>query len=98
VSVASHEGVVASGTGGVWRVLADDGTEHEAVMRGRLKKSDAGRRPDGSMRRDTVASAAGKLKLAVGDRVRLERDAEQTGPERACAARVIGRELDEGEL
>ena len=78
MSVASHEGVVANGTGGVWRVLADDGTEHEAVMRGRLKKSDAGRRPDGSMRRDTVASAAGRLKLAVGDRVRLERDTDQS--------------------
>ena len=77
MSVASHQGIVASGTGGVWRVLADDGTEHEAVMRGRLKKSDAGRRPDGSMRRDTVMSAATKLKLAVGDRVRLERDAER---------------------
>jgi ribosome biogenesis GTPase len=77
VSDASHEGIVASGTGGVWRVLADDGTEHEAAMRGRLKKSDAGRRPDGSMRRDTVKTAAGRLKLAVGDRVRLERDTEQ---------------------
>jgi ribosome biogenesis GTPase / thiamine phosphate phosphatase len=68
------EGVVASGTGGVWRVMTDDGGEHEAVMRGRLKKVDSGRRSDGSMRRDTVAASAATLKLAVGDRVRLERE------------------------
>jgi ribosome biogenesis GTPase len=74
---ATHEGVVASGTGGVWRVLGDNGEEYEASMRGRLKKADMGRRADGSVRRDTVAVAAKMLKLAVGDRVRLERDTEQ---------------------
>lgn len=70
-------GVVAHGTGGIWCVIADDGTEHEAVMRGRLKKADTGRRADGSMRRDTVAAAAETVKLAVGDRVRLERDSSE---------------------
>ena len=75
--MSTRAGVVASGTGGVWRVLAEDGTECEAVLRGRLKKSDAGRRSDGSLRRDTVAAAADTLKLAVGDRVRLERDARE---------------------
>ena len=68
-------GLVASGTGGLWRVIADDGQEIEASMRGRLKKADTGRRADGSIRRDTIAAAAETLKLAVGDRVRLERDA-----------------------
>lgn len=57
----------------MWRVLADDGSEIDAVLRGRLKKSDTGRRADGSIRRDTVASESRKLKLAVGDRVTLER-------------------------
>lgn len=70
-------GIVTTGTGGVWRVLADDGKEYEAVLRGRLKKSDAGRRADGSLRRDTVAAAAETLKLAVGDHVRLERDTRE---------------------
>lgn len=68
-------GVVTNGTGGIWRVLTDDGVEHEAVMRGRLKKADVGRRAGGSIRRDTVAAAAETVKLAVGDRVRLGRDA-----------------------
>ena len=77
MSAAEHRGVVASGTGGVWRVIADDGSEQEAVLRGRLKKTDTGRRSDGSMRRDTVAADAATLKLAVGDRVRLERDARE---------------------
>jgi ribosome biogenesis GTPase len=72
-----HQGVVTSGTGGVWRVLTDDGREIEAALRGRLKKSDGGRRADGSIRRDTIASAATKLKLAVGDRVTLEQDASE---------------------
>lgn len=67
-------GIVASGTGGVWRVIGTDGVEYDASMRGRLKKSDTGRRADGSIRRDTIAAAADTLKLAVGDRVRLERD------------------------
>ena len=74
-------GTVCSGTGGVWRVMTDDGSEIEAVLRGRLKKSDTGKRADGSIRRDTVASAAEKLKLVVGDRVNLERES----PEHAWA-------------
>lgn len=71
---AEKQGVVCSGTGGVWRVLADDGAEVDAVLRGRLKKSDTGRRAGGSIRRDTVAASAETLKLAVGDRVTLERE------------------------
>jgi ribosome biogenesis GTPase len=71
---AARFGVVVSGTGGAWRVLADNGSEVEASMRGRLKKVDTGRRADGSIRRDTVASRVGRLKLAVGDRVQLEQD------------------------
>lgn len=67
-------GVVLSGTGGIWRVRQDDDIVVEASLRGRVKKSNAGRRADGSLRRDTVSSAASTLKLAVGDRVRLERD------------------------
>ncbi|MEX2177283.1 MAG: ribosome small subunit-dependent GTPase A [Gemmatimonadaceae bacterium] len=70
-------GVVTSGTGGVWHVFADDGVEYEAAMRGRLKKVDSGKRADGSMRRDTVAASARRLKLAVGDRVRLERESSE---------------------
>lgn len=71
----SDLGTVASGTGGVWRVVMDEGDARDAVLRGRLKKSDTGRRADGSIRRNTVEAAADSLKLAVGDRVRLERDA-----------------------
>jgi len=67
-------GVVAEGTGGVWRVIDDFGEQHEAVLRGRLKKSDAGKRADGSLRRDTIRAAASRMKLAVGDRVRMEPD------------------------
>jgi ribosome biogenesis GTPase len=65
-------GVVLEGTGGVWRVRTDTGETVDASLRGRLKKSNAGRRRDGSLRRDTVASAATTLKLAVGDDVLLE--------------------------
>src|SRR6185503_17159344 len=69
------QAVVLSGTGGVWRVRRPDGSVIEASLRGRVKKSNAGRRADGSLRRDTVASAAESLKLAVGDHVVLEQDA-----------------------
>ena len=68
------EGVVLSGTGGIWRVRRDDGTVVEASLRGRVKKANAGRRPDGSLRRDTISSSADTLKLAIGDRVLLEQD------------------------
>ena len=74
---SAMHGIVCSGTGGVWRVRADDGSDVEAVLRGRLKKTDTGRRSGGSIRRDTVAAAAESLKLAVGDRVSLERDARE---------------------
>src|SRR5512134_2156904 len=56
-------GTVLSGTGGVWRVLADDGATYECALRGRLKQGgprQGGRKPSG-------------LKLAVGDAVELER-------------------------
>lgn len=71
------QGMVTSGTGGIWRVLMSDGSEVEASLRGRMKKSDSGKRADGSIRRDTISSAAGKLKLAVGDRVTMEQDASE---------------------
>jgi ribosome biogenesis GTPase / thiamine phosphate phosphatase len=67
-------GTVLGGTGGVWRVRTDAGESVEASMRGRLKKSDYGRREGGGIRRDTVDAAARVLKLAVGDDVVLERD------------------------
>ncbi len=72
-------GVILGGTGGIWRVLCDDGLTREASLRGRLKKSDEGRRADGSLRRDTVASVGRRGKLAVGDRVTLAEDARATG-------------------
>jgi ribosome biogenesis GTPase len=72
-------GIVLGGTGGVWQVRTDDGATVSASLRGRLKKSDEGRRADGSMRRNTVEAADRTLKLAVGDRVRLEPDARETG-------------------
>jgi ribosome biogenesis GTPase len=68
------QGVVLSGTGGIWRVRRDDGEVVEASLRGRVKKSNAGRRSDGSLRRDTISSAADTLKLAIGDRVLLDQD------------------------
>ncbi len=74
-----RDGVVLGGTGGVWQVRADGGETIAASLRGRLKKSDEGRRSDGSMRRDTVAADARVVKLAVGDRVRLEADLRDSG-------------------
>ena len=65
-------GVVVGGTGGVWKVRLENGATIDASLRGRLKKSNSGKRADGSLRRDTVAAAAETLKLAVGDDVRLD--------------------------
>src|SRR5256714_12682655 len=74
VGTGEQQGVVLSGTGGIWRVRRDDGDVVEASLRGRVKKSNSGRRADGSLRRDTISSAAETLKLAIGDRVLLDRD------------------------
>jgi ribosome biogenesis GTPase len=68
------KGVVVTGTGGVWRVRTEGGETVEASLRGRLKKADMDRRADGGRKRDTVAAAAGTIKLAVGDEVVLERN------------------------
>jgi ribosome biogenesis GTPase / thiamine phosphate phosphatase len=59
----TRDGVVLSGTGGVWRVhLTDDRSVVDASLRGRLKKS-----------RVALRSGQGDdLKLAVGDAVRIE--------------------------
>ncbi|MEO8334683.1 MAG: ribosome small subunit-dependent GTPase A [bacterium] len=70
----ADEGVVLTGTGGIWKVRRDDGATVEASLRGRVKKSNSGKRADGSLRRDTISAAAETLKLAVGDRVLLEQD------------------------
>jgi ribosome biogenesis GTPase len=70
-AVIEH-GVVLNGTGGIWRVRRDDGETVEASLRGRVKKTNSGKRADGSLRRDTISAAADTLKLAVGDRVVLE--------------------------
>jgi ribosome biogenesis GTPase len=70
--VSDVRGVVVSGTGGVWQVRTEAGETLAASMRGRLKKSDSGKRADGSLRRDTVQASATKLKLSVGDDVVLE--------------------------
>lgn len=66
-------GVVVAGTGGVWKVRLETGETVEASLRGRLKKSNSGKRADGSLRRETITAAAETLKLAVGDDVRLDR-------------------------
>ena len=71
---SAQQGVVLSGTGGIWRVRRDDGELVDASLRGRVKKSNSGKRSDGSLRRDTISSAAETLKLTIGDRVLLERD------------------------
>ena len=68
------EGLVLSGTGGLWRVRRDDGLTQEASLRGRVKKSNSGKRADGSLRRDTISAAAATLKLTIGDRVVIEQD------------------------
>ena len=79
------------GTGGVWRVRTDAGETIDASLRGRLKKSNAGRRRDGSLRRDTVRSAAETLKLAVGDDVMLEHsDAGNRLGDRRDSAAALG--------
>lgn len=77
-------GVVLEGTGGVWKVRAENGVVREVSLRGRLKKSDGGKRGDGSRRRDTIRSGLESVKLAVGDRVLLER--EQRGDSWAIAS------------
>ena len=40
MSAVTLRGVVLNGTGGVWRVRAQDGSEHDVSLRGRLKQGD----------------------------------------------------------
>jgi ribosome biogenesis GTPase len=80
-------GVVVGGTGGVWKVRLESGDTIDASLRGRLKKSNSGKRADGSLRRDTIAAAAETLKLAVGDDVRLDR----AGPGAWAIAEILPR-------
>lgn len=70
----SSDGVVLSGTGGAYQVLITSGETVESSLRGRLKKDAPARsgRSDGS-------GEERPLKLAVGDRVTLERDDAEKG-------------------
>jgi ribosome biogenesis GTPase len=70
--IEAVHGAVLGGTGGVWQVRTESGETIDASVRGRLKKSNSGKRADGSLRRDTVTAAAASLKLAVGDDVLVE--------------------------
>jgi ribosome biogenesis GTPase / thiamine phosphate phosphatase len=82
---ASQRGVVlASGSGGVWRVRLSDGTVVDASMRGRLKKAEDARAREARQRHEGVSRGSRRrddapddnaLKLTVGDDVQLERDA-----------------------
>jgi ribosome biogenesis GTPase / thiamine phosphate phosphatase len=56
-----RQGIVLSGTGGVWRVQVTPDLVVDASMRGRLKKA-----------REQSAEESTTLKLAVGDQVRVE--------------------------
>jgi ribosome biogenesis GTPase / thiamine phosphate phosphatase len=58
---ALREGVVLSGTGGIWRVQVAPQTIVDASMRGRLKKT-----------REQSDDDPASLKLAVGDHVKVE--------------------------
>lgn len=57
----TRQGVVLSGTGGVWQVHLDRRQVVDASLRGRLKKA-----------RDQSSEESTTLKLAVGDEVRVE--------------------------
>src|SRR4051812_10771881 len=56
------QGVVMSGTGGVWQVHLASGITVDASLRGRVKKA----------REQSGDDGAASLKLAVGDEVRVE--------------------------
>ncbi|MBC8086557.1 MAG: ribosome small subunit-dependent GTPase A, partial [Phycisphaerae bacterium] len=70
----ASDGVVLSGTGGTYQVLASGGATVESSLRGRLKHG----APKKSGRSDGSGEAR-PLKLAVGDRVTLERDSDSEG-------------------
>jgi hypothetical protein len=61
MTTADLHGLVLSGTGGVWRVERADHSVVEATLRGRVKKSNSGKRADGSLRRGTITAAAVEL-------------------------------------
>ncbi|MEP6778522.1 MAG: ribosome small subunit-dependent GTPase A [Gemmatimonadaceae bacterium] len=69
------EGVVLSGTGGIYQVLTANGETVESSLRGRLKH-DA---PKQSGRSDGSGDSERPLKLAVGDNVTLEREDKEHG-------------------
>lgn len=70
-----EDAVVLAGTGGIWRVRTTHGEEHEATLRGRLKKGADDRAGTRRGEEARIAKAADWRKLAVGDRVRVEPDA-----------------------
>ncbi len=78
-----RDGVVMQGTGGVYQVRADDGEMFSVSLRGRLKH-DGGREGKRDPERETMRrvgrldGAERPLKLAVGDRVAISTDGDDT--------------------
>ena len=70
-AAASERGVVLSGTGGAWRVRAQDGRVVEAALRGRLKREPGSRSEKAEARRD-ASDGGERMMLAVGDEVLIE--------------------------
>ena len=83
MSAVAHDGVVLSGTGGVWRVQLAHGPVVDASLRGRLKKGeDRGR----AAREDERT-----VKLAVGDRVQVETQPDPDGALVHSIAHIVPR-------
>ncbi len=69
-------GTVLSGTGGVWRVLLDNGEIVESSLRGRLKKDEEQNTNQRQTGGNQSRAVARPLKLAVGDIVDVDADAD----------------------
>ncbi len=81
--MSERDGVVMQGTGGVYQVRTDGGETFDVSLRGRLKH-DGGREGKRDPERETMRrvgrldNAERPLKLAVGDRVSITSDENET--------------------
>ncbi len=82
VLVSSHSAVVLRGTGGMWTVHTDSGETIDVSLKGRLKKDRDVRKDERGATRVSMKRKSDEgertLKLAVGDRVTVERDSEES--------------------
>ena len=88
-----EQGVVLSGTGGVWRVLTTDGAERDVALRGRLKQGESLKLAVGDL--VLIESDVRGTTWAIGEILPRRSQLARRAPGGAFGERIIAADIDQ---